>query len=389
MPTQLETEKIILDFILDFKIKEVPSETRFWMIRTKKGYFYHEFISKQFVALAWNSITSVTNFSTAHSEALNDSILLEYPEIKRPTLVANKCKSFIHDIKEGDILVIPNNGSQLITFAYAGSYYEENSKTPELEQNIIRRIEHGEVLIDEVSCPYKKRRHIVPIRTVKSDELNYHLYKAISSYHGISNFDDYGTIILDHIYNYYTFLDNTRLVFHVSKTSPITSKEFSGFLYSINSILSSTGIDEHALSTQASVHSVGDIVFNIKNLYTWLSDNYLFLVAIVVALGGGKFLTVELPGIPKIIKDILSINVAHKKEKAELRGLKLDNMKKQLEIREKIASLNISVDELTVPIDTLSTCSKSMEIKPIENISEPPIAVSEKIVPSDNEEEAL
>lgn len=37
-------------------ITVVPDETRFWMIRTKKGYFYNEFIKEGFVALGWNII---------------------------------------------------------------------------------------------------------------------------------------------------------------------------------------------------------------------------------------------------------------------------------------------------------------------------------------------
>lgn len=197
--------------------------------------------------------------------------------------------------------MIPSEGSRYITFAYAGEYYEEPSKTYELETNVIGRIEDRELQINEVSCPYRKRRRITPIRTVKSDIINYHLLKAISSYHGISNFDDYGTIILDHIFNCYTFKNDMRLIFHVSKTESITSKELSGFLYSINTILSTNGVDEHDISAQASVHSVGDIVFTIKNFITWMSSNYIWFIALAAIIGGGKFLTVELPGLPKII----------------------------------------------------------------------------------------
>lgn len=386
---ETQTIDTVFNTIINFKIRDISSETRFWMIRTKKGYFYNEFISKKFVALAWNTISSGTDFSSSYAETLNDSILLNYPEIKRPTLVANKCRSFIHDIKVNDILVIPSNSSRYITFAYAGEYYEESAKTLELERNITYRIEHGEVMVDEVTCPYLKRRHIIPIRTVKSDEINYHLYKAISSYHGISNFDEYGAIILDHLYNCYSFQDNTRLVFHVSKTDPITSKELSGFLYSVNSILSSTGIDENAISTQASVHSVGDIVFTIKNLYTWAADNYLFFIALAVILGGGKVLTIELPGVPQIIKNILSIKTTHAKEKEALTERKLQNIEKMVELQEKLTEKNIDINSLISSLEILANCSSSMQIQPLEAISEPSIEDASIVSPSDNEEETM
>lgn len=383
-----ETISALLDELLNFEVKQIPDSTRFWMIRTKKGYFYHEFISKNFVALAWNIITSETNFS--QTEMINDSILLHYKEIKRPTLVINKCKSFICDIKPGDILVIPSEGSRYITFAYAGEYYEEQSKTYELETNIIGRIEEKEVQIDEISCPYRKRRHITPIRTVKSEIINYHLYKAISSYHGISNLDDYGTIILDHIFNCYTYKNNARIVFHVTKSDQITSKEFSGFLYSINTLLSSNGIDEKDVSTQASIHSEGDIVFMIRDAMHWLSSNYLWFIAIVAVIGGGKFLSIELPGIPKIIKEFMSIKSEKEAKDAELTGIKLNNYEKALELKLRMqkSGVNISdLENLDKPLELLSSYSSSMQIKPLNTVSETDIPIVSEYIETDNEEE--
>ncbi len=378
----------LLDSLLNFEAKNISEDTRFWMIRTKKGYFYHEFVNRNYVALAWNIITAETDFS--QTELLNDNILLHYQEIKRPTLVANKCKSFIHDIKEGDILVIPSEGSRYITFAYAGEYFEEPTKTYELETNIIQRIEGREVQIDELSCPYRKRRHITPIRTVKSEIINYHLLKAISSYHGISNLDEYGTIILDHIFNCYVFNNNMRLVFHVSKTDPITSKEFSGFLYSVNTLLSLTGFDEHNISTQASVHSVGDIVFTIKEAMSWLSSNYLWFVAIVAVIGGGKFLTVDLPGIPQIIKDFISIKTEKDLKEAELTGIKLENYQKAIELKKKMLEAGINahdLEDIETPLSLLSDCSASMQIVPLNTVNEVNIPIIEPSVETDNEEE--
>lgn len=381
----------LLDSFLNFKPVTVDESTRFWMIRTKKGYFYHEFITKNFVALAWNIISSETDFSPSSQELLNDSILLNYHEIKRPTLVVNKCKSFINEIKPNDILVIPSEGSKYITFAYAGEYYEESSKTYELEQNIIQRIENKEVLINEISCPYKKRRRIVPIRTIRGDVVNYHLYKAISSYHGISNLDSYKTIILDHIYNCYSFNNMTRIVFHVTKTEAITSKEFSGFLYGINSILSASGIDEHNISTQASVHSEGDIVFTIlKEGITFLSNHYIWFIAIAAILGGGKFLSVELPGLPKIIKDFMSIKSEKEVQEANLKGLQLENYKKALELKEKMLADNVSVSELENilhHLETVSECSSSMQIVPLSNDVSPSITIVSEAFETDDEEE--
>lgn len=390
METNDKTVSKLLDAFLTFEPKQIPENTRFWMIRTKKGYFYHEFVSKNYVALAWNIITSETDFG--QSELLSDNILLHYKEIKRPTLVINKCKSFINEISVGDILVIPSEGSRYITFAYAGEYYEEPSKTYELETTVIDRIEERKLQINEISCPYKKRRHIIPIRTIRNEIINYHLLKAISSYHGISNLDEYSTTILDHLFNCYTFKNNMRLVFHVSKTDPITSKELSGFLYSINTILSTDGIDEHDISAQASVHSVGDIVFTIKNVLSWMSSNYIWFIALAVIIGGGKFLTVELPGLPKIIKDFISIKSEKEIKDAELTEKRLENYNKAFELRKKMQASGISLSELEsleAPLEILSSYSASMQITPINTARETNATPIPESFETDNEEETL
>lgn len=149
-------ELALLKSIEEFKVPIIPPNTHFWMIRTKKGYFYQEFLSKRFVALAWNNITQETDFSESNRDSLKDDILMTFKEIHRPSTVINKCHSFINDIKANDILVIPSAKSSYVTFALAGEYYEDDSKTLELEQNVIYRIDNHDVDINDVSCPYKK-----------------------------------------------------------------------------------------------------------------------------------------------------------------------------------------------------------------------------------------
>ena len=47
----LQQEQELLDQLLNFSIPVIPDNTRFWMIRTQKGYFYDEFLAKKYVAL--------------------------------------------------------------------------------------------------------------------------------------------------------------------------------------------------------------------------------------------------------------------------------------------------------------------------------------------------
>ena len=50
-------EANFIDDALKYTIRNIDENKKFWMIRTKKGFFFQEFIADQFVALGWNSIT--------------------------------------------------------------------------------------------------------------------------------------------------------------------------------------------------------------------------------------------------------------------------------------------------------------------------------------------
>ena len=55
----IDQERVFLDTILNYDIRVIDENVHFWMVRTKKGYFYNEFISNEFVALAKQSAYNV------------------------------------------------------------------------------------------------------------------------------------------------------------------------------------------------------------------------------------------------------------------------------------------------------------------------------------------
>lgn len=380
-------ELTVLNAILNYKIPEIPEDTRFWMIRTKKGYFYNEFIGKKFVALAWNNITEDTDFSEQSRDSLKDSVVLEYPEIKRPSTVINKCTSFINDVKPKDILVIPSAKSAFVTFAFAGEYFEDESKTVEIEKTIIYRIDHKDVVINEVSCPYRKRRHIIPIRTVRSEEINYSLYRAISNYHGISNLDNYSRYILSMIYNAYAYQNNVNIIFNVRKHGAIGPRLLSGILYGTTNYLCDIGIGEPKISTQVNISSPGPIDFSIIDIYNWLKLNYLPLLGILAIAGGGSFLTFKFPGVPQVIKDIFTIPDEIKKKKLETEKVELEVIEKKIEIIERIKSSGINPEDLKKSIDVIMDSTTELDVQPIEAMDVSPTDIAESSEEDESEDE--
>lgn len=354
----------ILRGILDFEIKRIPDETRFWMIRTQKGYFYNEFIARKFVAVAWNNIDETTDLSEGAKERLKDDIVMKFPEINRPSTVINKCDNFINEVNEGDILVIPSRGSKYVTFAIAGEYFEDNTKTVELERAVIYRIQNNDVDIKDVSCPYKKRRKITLLRTIKSDDVNISLYRAISNYHGISNLDAYAYQILNSLYNCYTYRDYTSLVYNIRKTAPIRPRELSGLIYGNTECLC-TIIPEENLSTQMALHSPGDTVYMLKDAFQFAVDNWQIILGLLVFLGGGSALSFKVPGLFDVIKKALSIP-------EELRGQKIDNDVKEtelhlkrLELQQKLRDSDINPESLIEPLKAIAESTSSLNAEPI------------------------
>lgn len=374
---ELHEENEVLNWIDTFSVPVIPRTKRFWMIRTKKGYFYNEFISKRFVALAWNNITQNTDFSESSRDSLKDDILMEFNEIQRPSTVINKCISFINEIHTDDILVIPSARSSYITFALAGDYFEDETKTVELEKNIIFRIENHDVDINDVSCPYKKRRHITLLRTVKNEELNYSLCRAISNYHGISSLDSYAKQILNTLYNYYMLENDISVVFSVRKQTPIGPRSINSLLYGATEFLSSI-VPEKNISTQVTLNSPGDIIFLLDQVKEFLTNNWTVILGILILLGGGSAFSFKLPGIIEIIKSILSAKDDYRLKHAEADEKELQVLEKKLELYNKIKASGINPEALREPVDALASGCVALEVEPIALDDEAAATLSEE-----------
>lgn len=82
-------EKINEDFIkeiLNYELPYINGDINFWMIRTKKGYFFNEYIENNYVALGWNIIDlnmEINSMKNEQIEILKENIKNIYGD-KRP-----------------------------------------------------------------------------------------------------------------------------------------------------------------------------------------------------------------------------------------------------------------------------------------------------------------
>lgn len=65
----------IEELIRCMNIKKINPGTKFWMVRTKKGIFYDEFIREGFIALGWNAIAKDKILSVINEDSKKKILL--------------------------------------------------------------------------------------------------------------------------------------------------------------------------------------------------------------------------------------------------------------------------------------------------------------------------
>lgn len=370
-------EDYILSALNEFSIPKISEEKNFWMIRTKKGYFYDEFVEYKFVALGWNTISKNTNMGMSGQEVLKEYLSNTYGE-KRPQLAINKCKNFINEIKEGDILLIPNKGTRKITFAVAGEYYEEHFGEKE-ELSVIAKIDNSETQMNSVKCPYNKRRKIKILKTLYAEDINIHLYMALTNYHGLSNLADYAKNILDSIYPIYMYNDICSLQVGINNKNEIDAYSLSMLTSGIIGCLQQiTG--EKSIYTTMNLNSPGKISWwvpdknkkqqgNIgESAFNFLKkgSSKVVLLAIVLGITGGEMnvgnVEISLPGIAKVIEDINTIDSTVKKKEVEVEQLEIENFNDKYDIYKKIKDDNIDIDAFQKDLNKIIEAGKELNL---------------------------
>lgn len=285
-------EKLFDDLINSIKVENVSKNTRFWLIRSKKGFFYEEFVKDNFIALGWNMIDQkyLSKLTNIKEEELKKEIKEKY-DVSQPGRILNKCKTFINEVHENDIIMIPSAHNTKITFAFIKDYYEMDYNE-KFEDDIIKLIDNDlHTYNQEITCPYKKRRKIEIIKEISSSRLNPNLYKLLAACrHGISNADDYAEFILSAMFSLFVWNNKTYSVFHVEKKNDIDALSFSGFIYHIVSIIDYFS-GENIITTKSNVNSPGDIILTVGSV----ARNVAISFGIIwLFIGGGKIGKVEI-----------------------------------------------------------------------------------------------
>ena len=361
-----DNEMKLFEMALNYQIRSIDENTRFWMVRTKEGYFFEEFIKNEFVALGWNRITKDTDLGKSNEESLKEEIKNYYND-SRPMGAINKCRNFISEIHEGDYIIIPNMGSTRIAIAKAGEYYENAQNGYEQEKDIITKIENAEYEVAQTTCPYRKRRHIKLLRIIDPAKMSYALKRAITNYHGLSNLDKYGEDILNCIYDCYEYQGTVTLAVNVGQKDPLKPRDISRLVNGFTEFVYAMAPNGD-ISIAINLNSPGPVRMKLKNAVEHLTKRKTVLIFLFIAITGGKGLGFELPGITGTIKEMKNMATELEKEKTmlaveqeKLKTQKIDNVEKMMKIIEEAEKEGIDINYVIEQFDTVETLKDSLQ----------------------------
>lgn len=351
-----------------FSVSSIAENTNFWMVRAKRGFFFDEFLSNEFIAIGWNSVTQAM-INPVMSKSQSDGIKEELKEVygeSRPGTALNKCIRFCYELKSGDIAVIVDNNR--IAFAYIGDYYEDTSKrlSVEFEKEIHQQIEKANPNLDRFDCPYIKRRKIKVIKVLGEDNvISPYLQTALArNWHSLSDLNDYAELVLSSCFDTFVFRDKLTVTFRVRKKEEINVLDLSNFVLNAAKLLSDDQPEKVRVKT--TLHSPGDVILQIWN---FVQENALPLLMCYVAVFGGKVGDYEFNSLLGIVKNIINSKYDKQKQVLELRKLSAEvnlieqqALEKELENIEKKQKLQIeSIDTYS---GALATAAENLEIEP-------------------------
>ena len=349
-------------------IPSIKSDTNFWMVRAKRGFFFDEFVRNEFIAIGWNSITKdliSKSLTRSQTDKLKASIKATYDESK-PGTSLNKCIRFCYELKSGDIAVIVDN--HRIAFAYIGEYYEEQSLdlTVELEKEIHLQIEKSNPNTDAFICPYIKRRKITLIKVLTADDtISPYLQSAIArNWHSLSDLNEYAELVLSGCFDTVLFRDKLTVTFRVNRKEGINVLDLSNFVLCAARLLSDN--KPETVQVKTALHSPGDVILQIWN---FAQGNAFSLLICYMAVFGGKVGNYEFNSLIGVIKEIINHKYEKDKKEIELRKLSAEaDLAEQQALKQKLenieATRKLQLSSVDIYAEPLATAAKNLAIQP-------------------------
>jgi restriction system protein len=261
--------------ILDLS-EEISSQAKYWFVRTEGGMLFEPFITSQSIAIGYPSISLATIKHVSPDDRgrkiLARQIAANQPELERPGLGASQLLKFVHEMKEGDYVIIPSTASSQLAIGTIDGPPSEKELT--FEGNTF--------------SGFKKRRSVDWHKRVDREKTNPNLYRVFWTHQTITDITEAAQWIDPLLFQFFKKDDKFHCIFEINQRNGVNARDLfeSGveIFQFADEFASEIGIheDSRSMETRINLNSPGE-----WELITEASK-YIFLVgAFVVFLNGG------------------------------------------------------------------------------------------------------
>lgn len=356
---------------------DIFSENRqYWLIRTQGGVYYNDFINENFVGIEWDEISDLEMINRRDEETLKSEVLHYYPKTEKPGYPVSQILKFAHNIRKGDIVLIPSENSNWISI---GEIQDDNMYIhEEYEEDFARILESLDNDNSTKKPILKKRRKVAWLDSVKKSDLDPYLYSVIYTHSAVANINKYGAFIDRTLSQFYIKGEECYFTYKVNKKQNIPYDDTLDFLnvnrdlmiYINKNIKENFKID--GLILKINVQSKGPI-----QLKGQINKMLVYGLVISAVFGGslkfeflGANVDMSTEGLPALLRSINEL-VNNNSEELKIIKSKLKNSGEKLYITAPDINLNTDSEvftnsEISITEEQIDLDSDNSEISIIE-----------------------
>ena len=266
-------------------IPQISSSVNYWLLRTDAGRLYQPFIDQSLVAISYSKIKTEylypgTLTDKVHKEKLKKIVEEIYTDHERPGVIVSQLLRFAHEIKKGDIILIPSSSSDFLAI---GEILDD-----EISDADIFYVNRGNKIIDE---NFKKSRSVKWLKKIPKKDYNAKLFQLFYSHQAIVSANDYEEWINPLLHDFFYKNDLFHLVLKVNKKDSIAARELFGACLEIFDMSDlvleeiDTEEDSSIIDSKINLNSPGNIELIAENAPYIITA----IALVVLMINGGKF----------------------------------------------------------------------------------------------------
>lgn len=274
------------------QISVIPTNKKYWLIRTQSGSLYNNFVENNIVGLDRSELSIKELYDLNNNFIDRDQLQNEIKKhvkkyydkndygddlsSQKLGLISNQIFNFYYNVKEGDIVIIPSEDSSHISFGVVQESFIAEF-TDEEKRNF-----------EDTSVPFLNKR-VKWLKEFRRRSLDPNIFRMFTAHHAINNVSKYAEIIERTLRDLYILDNEAHLVINVEQSQDIKAKDLFGMGYSLMELvdmvaedLKLEGVSSDDLEVTVNLNSPGKI-----DLKSTIKKTTLVAGLILLVCGGG------------------------------------------------------------------------------------------------------